>query len=83
MVATITGQPNLTPTPSVTSAVWSMANGRWMSEMKVILWDDPKCPECEAGKHQNCTEMMLVEGSDEEVICACSGYDHKPGVWED
>lgn len=51
--------------------------------MKVILWDDPRCPECEAGKHQNCTEMILVEGSDDEVLCACAGYDHKPGVWKD
>jgi hypothetical protein len=29
-----------------------------------------RCPECEAGKHPNCTGWALNE-LDEEVSCAC------------
>jgi len=36
------------------------------------------CPECRAGKHINCTTLVLVEsnGQDVYVNCECGVADH-------
>jgi hypothetical protein len=31
-----------------------------------------RCPECVAGKHENCTREALDPVTDELVSCACS-----------
>lgn len=38
---------------------------------------DPVCPECEQGKHENCTEWAL-DALDIERACACRTVDHNP-----
>jgi hypothetical protein len=40
-----------------------------MDEVEVI------CPECVAGKHQNCTHEVLV-GDDDIVLCGCEQAGH-------
>lgn len=34
------------------------------------------CPECRAGKHQNCTEWAVDEDTDEVVDCDCAAGGH-------
>jgi hypothetical protein len=38
------------------------------------------CPECNAGKHQNCDNHTLDETTDELVPCPCSEAGHEPGM---
>lgn len=39
--------------------------------MKLIL-----CPECKAGKHQNCDGIADIDELDNEVLCECEDDLH-------
>lgn len=42
-----------------------------------VMIPDVTCPECEQGKHQNCTLTVLTD-DDLEVQCVCAAFDHEP-----
>lgn len=62
------------PVCSWCHVVWPLCGHHHMST--VLHADDaPRCPECEAGKHTNCTNEAMTEGG-EIVPCPCATTGH-------
>lgn len=48
----------------------------------VNLEHEPQCPECRAGKHDNCHGDAWDNENDRPAICACWAAGHQPLSWE-
>lgn len=73
-------------TVSIEEVAGALAEGaaEWDAQQVGVIPpdEDTVCPECQQGKHDNCTELVLTEGvvgddgSDIWVECRCAAQGH-------